>query len=135
MFARTPIRATLKKFSNRKTNSGYGYSLFLDSNNGTEKWTYNIGPTWASPTVGEDGIIYVPATDHWNVFAFYPNGTVKWKFHANEKIHVSDTNFHHLSDSGIDFCNACRKAGKAMERAAFSAGNLTRGIDVIDCLH
>jgi outer membrane protein assembly factor BamB len=61
------------------------YAIY--KNNGTLKWKFNIGPTWASPTVGEDGIIYVPATDHWNVFAFYPNGTIKWKFHANEKIY------------------------------------------------
>jgi len=59
------------------------------SENGTEKWRHPIGDTWASPTVGPDGIIYAPATDNWNVIAFYPNGTVKWSFHANERVFSS----------------------------------------------
>ena len=65
------------------------YLFALYSSNGTVKWTYPIGPTWASPTVGPNGIIYAPATDNWNIIAFYPNGTVKWSFHANERVFSS----------------------------------------------
>jgi len=65
----------------------YLYAVY--SENGTEKWRYPIGYTWASPTVGPDGIIYAPATDNWNVLALYPNGTVKWSFHANERVFSS----------------------------------------------
>ena len=79
------------------------YAIY--TNNGTHKWEYNIGPTWASPTVGQDGIIYVPATDNWNVFAFYPNGTVKWKFHANEKVYSSPA----ISNDGTIYVNSWDK--------------------------
>ncbi len=65
----------------------YLYALY--SNNGTEKWKYPIGNTYASPTIGSDGIIYAPATDNWNVIALHPNGTLKWSFHANERVFSS----------------------------------------------
>ena len=61
------------------------------TNNGTLIWKYPIGNSQSSPTIGDDGIIYVGATDNWNVFAFYQNGTPKWSFHANEKIYSSPT--------------------------------------------
>ena len=86
----------------------WGHPSFLyaiHTNNGTLKWKYNIGPTWASPTVGEDGIIYVPATDHWNVFAFYTNGTIKWKFHANEKVYSAPA----ISDDGTIYATSWDK--------------------------
>jgi len=78
------------------------YLFALYSNNGTVKWTYPIGPTWASPTVGPDGIIYAPATDNWNVIAFYPNGTVKWCFHANERVFSSPA----IGDDGTVYCTS-----------------------------
>jgi len=81
------------------------YLFAIYKSNGTLKWKYNIGPTWASPTVGEDGIIYVPATDHWNVFAFYPNGTIKWKFHANEKVYSAPA----ISDDGTIYATSWDK--------------------------
>ncbi len=72
------------------------------SENGTEKWRYPIGYTWASPTVGFDGIIYAPATDNWNVIAFYPNGTVKWSYHANERVYSSPA----IADDGTIYCTS-----------------------------
>jgi len=72
------------------------------SENGTEKWRYPIGDTYASPTVGPDGIIYAPATDNWNVIAFYPNGTVKWSFHANERVYSSPA----IGSDGTVYCTS-----------------------------
>ena len=78
----------------------YIYALY--ANNGTEKWRYLIGNTWASSTVGSDGIIYAPATDNWNIIAFYPNGTVKWSFHANERVFSSPA----IGDDGTVYCTS-----------------------------
>jgi len=72
------------------------------SENGTEIWRHSIGNTYASPTVGPDGIIYSPATDNWNVIAFYPNGTVKWSFHANERVFSSPA----IGDDGTIYCTS-----------------------------
>jgi outer membrane protein assembly factor BamB len=76
----------------------YLYAVY--SENGTEKWRYPIGWTYASPTISPDGIIYAPATDNWNVIAFYPNGTVKWSFHANERVYSSPA----IGDDGTVYC-------------------------------
>jgi outer membrane protein assembly factor BamB len=76
------------------------HAVYLE--NGSEKWRYPIGYTWASPTVGPDGIIYAPATDNWNVIAFYPNGTVKWSFHANERVFSSPA----IGDDGTVYCTS-----------------------------
>ena len=67
----------------------WGNYLYALDYNGTLKWKYPQGSTWASPTIGDDGIIYAPATDNWIVAAFYPNGTAKWGFRANEKVYSS----------------------------------------------
>jgi outer membrane protein assembly factor BamB len=78
------------------------YLFAIYSDNGTEKWKYPIGYTWASPTVGPDGIIYVPATDNWNVLAFYSNGTLKWGFHANERVFSSPA----IGSDGTIYCTS-----------------------------
>ena len=78
------------------------YLYAIHSDNGTVKWTCKIGQTWASPTVGEDGIIYVPATDNWNVHAFYPNGTKKWSFKAGERVYSSPA----IGDDGTIYCTS-----------------------------
>jgi outer membrane protein assembly factor BamB len=72
------------------------------SENGTEIWRHSIGNTYASPTVGPDGIIYAPATDNWNVLALYPNGTLKWRFHANERVFSSPA----IGDDGTVYCTS-----------------------------
>ncbi len=55
---------------------GYLYALY--PNNGTMKWKCNISPgTELNPSIASDGTIY---TGFYNLYAVYPNGTIKWSF-------------------------------------------------------
>jgi len=74
-------------FGTRYADPDYLYAVY--TSNGILKWKYPIGNSQSSPTIGVDGTIYVGATDNWELFAFYQNGTLKWSFHANEKIYSS----------------------------------------------
>ncbi len=62
---------------------GYLYSpspqgrIFAISLNGELKWSYPTGTGLTSPVIGENGIIYAVGCN--GVFAFYPDGTLKWK--------------------------------------------------------
>lgn len=56
-------------------------SFFAIHPNGTEKWHFDSGG-WidASPTIGEDGIIYSGSMNG-DLYAFLSNGTIKWSTH------------------------------------------------------
>jgi outer membrane protein assembly factor BamB len=48
--------------------------------NGTMKWKYQVGlMIWATPTIAEEGTIYVTSWDDY-LYAINPNGTLKWRF-------------------------------------------------------
>jgi outer membrane protein assembly factor BamB len=53
-------------------------------NPGTIKWKYETGDDWidSSPAIDENGTIYV-GSDERCLFAFNPNGTIKWRFDTN----------------------------------------------------
>jgi len=56
--------------------------LYAINNDGTLKWTYNIGSSGNSPIIGKDGLIYITGSfdDHnVNLFCIYPDGSLKWK--------------------------------------------------------
>jgi len=71
---------------------GHESGLFAVSPNGTVLWRYGWGVE-SSPVIGTDGIIYCSFTtgDPWKgiIHAFYPNGTIKWSFQANDVIQSS----------------------------------------------
>lgn len=53
---------------------GYFYAI---SSQGELLWKYRIGTNSISPVIGDGGIIYTVGED--SIFAFYPNGTIKWQ--------------------------------------------------------
>jgi outer membrane protein assembly factor BamB len=60
-------------------------------NDGHVIWTYSTGDDiWSSPTIGEDSTIYVGSKDR-NLYAIYPNGTLKWKYTTGGYVHSSAT--------------------------------------------
>jgi outer membrane protein assembly factor BamB len=56
--------------------------FFAINPNGTAKWIVDILlDVFSAPAIDENGIIYVGTADNPNfLYAFYPNGTVKWKY-------------------------------------------------------
>lgn len=57
----------------------FDHHLFaLDPQDGSVKWSHNIGSTCSGPGIGKDGTVYTAGTE--GVFAFYPNGKVKWQY-------------------------------------------------------
>jgi len=61
----------------------FGASRFFSIySNGTFKWkTHEMMWVQLAPAIDENGIIYVGTADYPNfLYAFYPNGTVKWKY-------------------------------------------------------
>jgi len=55
---------------------------------GTEKWNYSVDSTiYSSPTIGEDGTIYVGLGQ--KLYAFEQDGTVKWNFTASGSVSSS----------------------------------------------
>jgi outer membrane protein assembly factor BamB len=56
------------------------YFYAVDST-GTEKWTYDMGAiTWPSPTIAQDGKIYVSAYGNGTIYAFNPDGDTEWTY-------------------------------------------------------
>jgi len=54
-------------------------SFFAINSNGTEKWHFGVEQfIISSPAIGSDNIIYVGSNDG-GLYAFYPNGTEKWR--------------------------------------------------------
>jgi len=57
--------------------------------NGTRKWAVTLSPTDGSPSVSENGTVYVSTRDG-NLTALYPNGTVMWKYRWMDWDYPSD---------------------------------------------
>ena len=55
---------------------------------GTIKWSYPAGVSYACPAIGADGTIYVGSSDA-NVYALNPDGTLKWNFTTGGEIQGS----------------------------------------------
>ncbi|HWD40416.1 MAG TPA: PQQ-binding-like beta-propeller repeat protein [Fimbriimonas sp.] len=69
------------KFRGNAYNSGF--SSIAGSNNGIEKWSYDLGGnTWSSPALAPDGTIYIGNTSG-DLVAIDPAGTKKWAFHTD----------------------------------------------------
>ncbi len=63
-----------------------GRSPFSTNNNkGIEKWRFRCCWADGSPVIGDDGIIYF-GDDFCYFYAIYPNGTLKWRFRADNTI-------------------------------------------------
>ena len=48
-------------------------------------WSYDTGPVNASPVIGPDGTVYI-AEWYGTVYAFNPNGTLKWSYDTQDYI-------------------------------------------------
>jgi len=48
---------------------------------GLEKWRFRCGGVDGSPIIGDDGTIYFGDKDR-DIYAIYPNGTLKWTYHT-----------------------------------------------------
>ena len=56
------------------------YAINFD---GTIKWHHNFPwgvMMFTSPVIGEDGTIYLGTSNEGYLYAFYPNGTIKWQY-------------------------------------------------------
>jgi outer membrane protein assembly factor BamB/methionine-rich copper-binding protein CopC len=62
-----------------------GNFYVLDPNNSTNhiKWSYNTGPIISTAAVGADGTIYIGTNRNALLYAFNPDGTVKWQYSFN----------------------------------------------------
>ena len=60
-------------------NDGYLYAVCAE--NGTVKWKYKVGcySRTTGVSIGDDGTIYFSSFDYKCLYAFYPNGTLRWK--------------------------------------------------------
>jgi len=91
-----PVEYPIEKWRYDVINGGYGSPVidvngtiyfggsdfYVINSNGTLIWTeFLMGAAHSSPAIDEDGIIYIgTAYGHPNyLYAFYPNGTIKWK--------------------------------------------------------
>jgi len=61
-------------------NNNTGRSPFVGPQTANLVWNYTLGKgIYGSPVIGSDGTVYVGSWDN-NVYAFYPDGTLKWSF-------------------------------------------------------
>jgi outer membrane protein assembly factor BamB len=75
-----------------------------ENNSGTEMWCVrgeSAGAVWCSAVINNNGIIYfgTKGSDS-SLYAMYPNGTLKWRFHASGPIWVSPA----VADNGDIYC-------------------------------
>ncbi len=57
----------------------FDHHLFaLDPQDGSVKWSRYLGGTQSGPGIGKDSTVYAAGTE--GVFAFYPDGKVKWQY-------------------------------------------------------
>ena len=52
---------------------------------GLEKWRFRCDGVNGGPIIGDDGTIYFGDED-WDIYAIYPNGTLRWKYHTDGDI-------------------------------------------------
>ena len=70
------------------------FSLSASAQNpGTKKWTFDIASSYSfsvktSPALADDGTIYIGSDDN-NLYAVYPDSTLKWKFPTGGDIDAS----------------------------------------------
>ncbi|MFW6196785.1 MAG: PQQ-binding-like beta-propeller repeat protein, partial [Thermoplasmatota archaeon] len=71
------------------SDSYYAIGTFYAVNpNGTEKWNYSVdNPIYDSPSIGEDGTIYINSGE--KLYAFDQDGTVKWNLTFKENLYSS----------------------------------------------
>jgi subtilisin family serine protease/outer membrane protein assembly factor BamB len=70
-----------------KAQDGNLYSILTA--NGAVKWTYAVpGSSYAPPSVGSDGTVYIGA-DNGVIYAVNPNGTLEWSFTADAAIYTA----------------------------------------------
>jgi outer membrane protein assembly factor BamB len=79
-----------------------GLSLYSTANNpGAEIWRVHgdkAGEVWTSALIDTDGTIYFGTQgSDYSLYALYPNGTQKWRFHASDLIWGTPA----LSDDGV----------------------------------
>ncbi|MFQ6063398.1 MAG: PQQ-binding-like beta-propeller repeat protein, partial [Methanosarcinales archaeon] len=69
-----------------------GQSPYIGAQTNDLKWTYDaIYSIKSSPAIDTDGTIYFATTND-NLYAVYPNGTLKWKYAMGDNIvHSSPT--------------------------------------------
>jgi len=77
-----------------------GRILYAYYPNGIEKWNFSFGipggwgATFTTPSIASDGTIYIATGgkvpgelgDYYYLYAFYPDGTVKWRFNTTTPI-------------------------------------------------
>ncbi|KYK27665.1 hypothetical protein AYK20_08025, partial [Thermoplasmatales archaeon SG8-52-1] len=64
-------------------------------------WKTSVGGWCSSPVIDDNGTIYVGSTDD-NIYAFYPNGTVKWKYKTGHQIFSSPV----IDNRGTIYCGS-----------------------------
>jgi len=83
----------------------YGHLEGLDARypTGILKWTFytNGNTVQSTPAIDDNGIIYFGCHD-FNIYALYPNGTVKWNYTTDAWVHGSPT----IGSDGTIYCGS-----------------------------
>jgi len=73
----------------------------IDINNGDLIWKKQHDNIYSSPAIGDDGSIYFGSLNE-NIYAYYPNGTLKWKFKTENDVYSSPA----IGDDGTIYCGS-----------------------------
>jgi len=69
--------------------------------NGTKYWDVSPGCVQSTPAVDENNIIYFGCHDY-NIYAYCPNGTMKWSYQTGHWVHGSPT----IASDGTIYCGS-----------------------------
>jgi outer membrane protein assembly factor BamB len=77
------------------------YFCAIDTKNGDLIWRKQHDNIYSSPAIGEDGSIYFGSLNEY-IYAYYPNGTLKWKFKTDDNVYSSPA----IGDDGTIYCGS-----------------------------
>jgi outer membrane protein assembly factor BamB len=77
------------------------YFCAIDTNNGELMWRKQHENIYSSPAIGDDGSIYFGSLNE-NIYSYYPNGTLKWKFKTENFVYSSPA----IGDDGTVYCGS-----------------------------
>ncbi len=77
------------------------YFYAIDTSNGDLKWRRENDNIYSSPVIGDDGSIYFGSLNE-NIYAYYPDGTLKWRYKTNDNVYSSPA----IGDDGTVYCGS-----------------------------
>jgi outer membrane protein assembly factor BamB len=105
-----------------------GRSPYSTADNiGYEKWRFTTGCVWGSPVIDDEGVIYIGAID---LFAIYPNGTLKWRYDTKGFIESAAT----ISKDGVIYIGTIWAHPNYLYAIHSSNGTLKWKFKTDDCI-